>query len=761
MSLDPTQVWGGVKLEVVALEGAQMPRPRPYEWLFKDQHLSKVNPEQKGNDCAWKCLAPGCKVTIRGSVTRAVAHVSGGSRAQVIGVAACKTVSDSVRVRLREEIGAKRLAQIQSANLRKITDGGSAISGSLIHNDSLVSGKANETFETMASQASTFSNAARSSPILRQTSIKDSTDLKVSTDFMVAKGAYATGMPLNKFRNPHVIAAYDAVARYGANYRIPSASTIARRRKDVYEFVKEKVRIITDDGPITGCTITDDGWKDVAGITVLNGCAVYAKGATFVRSAQVQGVRKDANLMAMHLRELITTVGPSNVVQVITDNANVMVQAKRNLQEMYPHITFGGCCAHGVDLAIEDICEFDCFKPMLQKARTLNHFIASRDAASTGLARCAERLREAHPQLIGGHGSPFKLIMPGETRFGTQIIMAERLKLMRPAVCQLFDSAEYIERIDPKWKEKHFAAAEIVASATFWKQLGEFIELMMPIFLLLRTFDGDTPSIGKVWYKLWQLGESIKTFKGCGITEDTRMQMHAKFYARWNLINTRLHAAGFMLDPEFWDAEYGQDSNDEVIQGFHNAATAILGIEGAAIASTQLSKYRNKEGIFAGAIPKMNARRLPAWKWWKLYGGGVPELQSLAVKVLSQVSSSSASERANSEAAHIKTMKQNRKLTSTMSMDVYIYHNLQLIDRIENHNYEEPTFEWDESSDSSDDEEGEKEHVASEVEEHESEVDEHVAHDVEILAVPESLYGLEDGRRTSNRPRTLKRHVDF
>jgi len=63
--------------------------------------------------------------------------------------------------------------------------------------------------------------------------------------------------------------------------------------------------------------------------------------------------------------------------------------------------------------------------------------------------------------------------------------------------------------------------------------------------------------------------------------------------------------------------------------------------------------------------------------------------------------------------------------------------------------------------DSSDDEEVEKEHVASEVEEHESEVDEHVAHDVEILAVPASLYGLEDGRRTSKRPRTLKRHVDL
>ena len=45
----------------------------------------------------------------------------------------------------------------------------------------------------------------------------------------------------------------------------------------------------------------------------------------------------------------------------------------------------------------------------------------------------------------------------------------------------------------------------------------------MPIFLLLRTFDGDTPSIGKVWFKMWQLSESIKIFKGCSTKEENRI----------------------------------------------------------------------------------------------------------------------------------------------------------------------------------------------------------------------------------------------
>ena len=54
--------------------------------------------------------------------------------------------------------------------------------------------------------------------------------------------------------------------------------------------------------------------------------------------------------------------------------------------------------------------------------------------------------------------------MPLDTVVRIFIMNPERLKLVRPAACQLFHSKVYIERIDPKWKEKHLVAA---ASATF------------------------------------------------------------------------------------------------------------------------------------------------------------------------------------------------------------------------------------------------------------------------------------------------------
>ena len=51
------------------------------------------------------------------------------------------------------------------------------------------------------------------------------------------------------------------------------------------------------------------------------------------------------------------------------------------------------------------------------------------------------------------------------------------------------------------------------------------------------------------------------------------------------------------------------------------------------------------------------AENLPAWRWWLFYGSSVRDLQELAVKVLSQVVSSSSCERINSEADHIYSIK--------------------------------------------------------------------------------------------------------
>ncbi|GHP08228.1 hypothetical protein PPROV_000696900 [Pycnococcus provasolii] len=79
-------------------------------------------------------------------------------------------------------------------------------------------------------------------------------------------------------------------------------------------------------------------------------------------------------------------------------------------------------------------------------------------------------------------------------------------------------------------------------------------------------------------------------------------------------------------------------------------------------------------------------------------------LRKLAMRVLAQPASSSGCERFNSAGSHIMSVKQASMLTQNMETHLYVYHNLRVLDNIEQYDYVEQYYEWDES-DSSDDEE--------------------------------------------------------
>ncbi|XRB08607.1 dimer_Tnp_hAT domain-containing protein [Pycnococcus provasolii] len=90
--------------------------------------------------------------------------------------------------------------------------------------------------------------------------------------------------------------------------------------------------------------------------------------------------------------------------------------------------------------------------------------------------------------------------------------------------------------------------------------------------------------------------------------------------------------------------------------------------------------------------------------WWKMHGASTPMLRKLAMRVLAQPASSSGCERFNSAGSHIMSVKQASMLTQNMETHLYVYHNLRVLDNIEQYDYVEQYYEWDES-DSSDDEE--------------------------------------------------------
>ena len=62
-------------------------------------------------------------------------------------------------------------------------------------------------------------------------------------------------------------------------------------------------------------------------------------------------------------------------------------------------------------------------------------------------------------------------------------------------------------------------------------------------------------------------------------------------------------------------------------------------------APAQFTAYKNGRGIFSDASIFEHAKDIPAHEWWELYGAELPELQRVAMKVLSKRSSACSVER--------------------------------------------------------------------------------------------------------------------
>ncbi|KAL3820010.1 hypothetical protein ACJIZ3_005915 [Penstemon smallii] len=84
--------------------------------------------------------------------------------------------------------------------------------------------------------------------------------------------------------------------------------------------------------------------------------AINHFGPVFIRATNCQGQYKDKFFIANLIREVITEIGVSNVVQVITDNALVCRAAGLLIEQTYPHIFWTPCVVHTLNLALKYIC---------------------------------------------------------------------------------------------------------------------------------------------------------------------------------------------------------------------------------------------------------------------------------------------------------------------------------------------------------------------------------------------------------------------
>ena len=81
--------------------------------------------------------------------------------------------------------------------------------------------------------------------------------------------------------------------------------------------------------------------------------------------------------------------------------------------------------------------------------------------------------------------------------------------------------------------------------------------------------------------------------------------------------------------------------------------------------------------------------------WLNFHGGEIPNIQKLAVKILSQVASSSSAERNWSTYGFIHSVKRNRLGSKKAEELVYVHSNLRLLSHKKDEYKFGPTKQWD------------------------------------------------------------------
>ena len=77
---------------------------------------------------------------------------------------------------------------------------------------------------------------------------------------------------------------------------------------------------------------------------------------------------------------------------------------------------------------------------------------------------------------------------------------------------------------------------------------------MTPVVKLLRLCDGEKPAMGKIYDRMFMLGDRIE--KSTVSWKEKAAEIHAE---RWEYLHSPFHAAGYALDPEFMEMQKDMD----------------------------------------------------------------------------------------------------------------------------------------------------------------------------------------------------------
>ncbi|XP_030963925.1 uncharacterized protein LOC115985096 [Quercus lobata] len=462
-------------------------------------------------------------------------------------------------------------------------------------------------------------------------------------DSRIVRMFYTGGLPFNFARNPHYRSSYAFAATHSILGYLPPGYNALRTTL----LQKERAHVERLLKPIK------DSWLENGAI-------------------DGSGEFKDKHYIAGVLKNAIKEIGHEKVVQVITDNANVMkfagalIEALKNI-----------CAAKNTEKNEVTYEECGWITRVANDASFIRVFIMNH---SMRLAMFNEFC-------------PLKLLQVADTRFASVVVMLKMLKLIKRCLQAMAISDQWVSyREDDVGKAQK--VKDMILSDLWWDNIDYILEFTAPIYNMLRIADTNKPCLHLV-YDMWDsMIEKVKVvmYRHEGLEDDQYSSFWDVVYDiltdRWTKNCTPLHCLAHSLNPKYYFIEWLSE-NPKHIPPHQDHEISME-------KSKCLERYfedENDSTVVKFEFAKFSGGRFPSpgaltdrWAlqplvWWQYHGSAFPTLQTLALKLLGQPCSSSCAERNWSTYKFIHSLKRNKMAPARAEDLVYVHSNLRLLSR--------------------------------------------------------------------------------
>lgn len=546
-------------------------------------------------------------------------------------------------------------------------------------------------------------------------------------DDKIADFIYGAALPFSVVETPQFKDLLRAAQGAPSCYKVPDrqrfGGDILERSVKRHKADEQPIR---DACTVHGCTIVSDGWDDVERNHLINFLCSTTHGSFFDGTVKLSSKdSEDATAVARLLSNEIERVGALNVVQVVTDTCSVMKAAWKIVEKKYPWITCTCCAAHVLSLLLKDMAKIDEVAALLKKvAKIINRF--------RGRKRwCRQKLREV---VEKNHGKTMGLYRAADTRFAGKVKEMGRILRLKADLKYVVDLPAYSALDFKKGKgdgedgdtDGEGGVKAIILDDAFWADLVTTLKIMVPVAKTLRLCDGNLPVMGKVYDRMFQLGAKVRSLDVPWASTAADLVDE-----RWEYLHSFMHAAGYALDPEFFDNR--NDWDEAVTNGVMELIERIClrkvilespdpskardeftveseqVVREVAACEVELSQFTEGLGVFSKQKVRINAKILEPASWWNQYCKHLPRLSFVAKSVLAQVVNSSAAERNWSIYGRVKSGGRSQMGHSKSDKAVYCHEAIQLKNKLQAASYTPRVQAWDElksdtESNASDDE---------------------------------------------------------